>query len=86
MIRGQNHLKQVADGLLHWKTAVGDVLETFKNWLRLDDFDNNEWIRRQWVEMLLKICASKIQKARKKGRRGNKQPATDLGERATNKG
>jgi len=28
-------------------------------------------------------CASKIQGARKKGRRGNKRPATDLGERAS---
>jgi len=30
--------------------------------------------------MLLKKCASEVWEARKKGRRGNKRPATDLGE------
>jgi len=35
--------------------------------------------------MFLNKCASEIRKARKKGRRGNKRPATDLGERARNK-
>jgi hypothetical protein len=64
---------------LHWTTAVGDVLETFKNCLQLDDSDNAEWIRWQLVEMFLQISASEIQEARKKERRGYKQPATDLG-------
>ena len=29
-------------------------------------------------------CASEVREARKKGRRGNKRPATDVGERAGN--
>jgi len=49
----------------------------------LDNFDNAEWIRRQRVEMVLKECASEIREARKKAKRGNKQPATDLGECAS---
>jgi hypothetical protein len=81
IIRGQNRLKQVRDGPLHWETAVADFLATFETWLPLVNFDNAEWIRRQWVEMFLKKCASEIREARKKGRRGNKRPATDLGER-----
>jgi hypothetical protein len=85
IIRGQNRLKQLRDGPLHWETAVADFLETFETWLPLDNFDNAEWIRRQWVEMFLKKCASEIREARKKGRRGNKRPATDLGERASKK-
>jgi hypothetical protein len=32
--------------------------------------------------MFLKKCASEVREARKKGRRGNKRPATDVGERA----
>ena len=35
--------------------------------------------------MFVKRCASEIREARKKGRRGNKRPATDLGERASKK-
>jgi hypothetical protein len=65
--------------------AVADFLETFKKWLPLENFHNAEWIRRQWVEMFLKKCASEVREARKKGRRGNKRPATDLGERAGKK-
>ena len=60
---------------------VADFLATFETWLPLVNFDNAEWIRWQWVEMFLKKCASEIREARKKGRRGNKRPATDLGER-----
>jgi len=86
IIRGQNRLKQVRVGPLHWETAVADFLATFKTWLPLVNFDNAEWIRRQWVEMFLKKCASEIPEARKKGRRGNKRPAMDLGERVGQKG
>ena len=35
--------------------------------------------------MFLKKCASEIQEATKKGRQGNKRPATDLGERVGKK-
>jgi hypothetical protein len=78
-------LKQLRDGPLHWETAVADFLETFETWLPLEDFDNADWIRRQWVKMFSKKCASKVREPRKKGRRGNKQPATGLGERAGKK-
>jgi len=72
IIRGQNWLKQLRDEPLHWEIAVADFLETFETWLPLDNFNNAEWIRRQWVAMFLEKCASKIREARKKGRRGNK--------------
>jgi hypothetical protein len=85
IIRGQNRLKQLRDGSLNWETAVADFLETFETWLPLDNFDNAEWIRCQWVEMFLKTCASEIREARTKGKRGNKRPATDLGGRASKK-
>ena len=65
--------------------AVADFLETFEKWLPLEKFHNAEWIWRQRVEMFLKKCASEIREARKKGRRGNMRPATDLGERAGKK-
>jgi len=58
IIRGQNRMKQVRDGPLHWKTAVADFLVTFENLLPLFNFDNAEWIRRQWVEIFLKKCPS----------------------------
>ena len=83
IIRGQNRLKQVRDGPLHRETAVADFLETFKVWLPLDNFDNAEWIRRQWVERFSKKCASEIREERKRGRRGNKRPAMDVGEHAS---
>jgi hypothetical protein len=85
IIPGQNRLKQQRNGPLRWEMAVADFLETFEKWLPLENFDNAEWIRRQWVEMFLKKCASEVREARKKGRRGNKRPATDLGERAGKK-
>jgi hypothetical protein len=53
-IRGQNRLKKLGDRPLHWKTAVADFLETIVTWLPLENFDNAEWIRWQWVEMFLK--------------------------------
>jgi len=62
--------------------VVADFLETFEKWLPLEDFDNAECIRRQWVEMFLEKCASKVREARMQGRRGNKRPAMDLRERA----
>jgi hypothetical protein len=80
IIRGQHWLKQLGDGPLHWETAVADCLETFEICLALEILDNAEWIRRQWVEIFLNKCASEVRGARKKGRRGNKRPATDLGE------
>jgi len=81
-IQGQNRLKQVRNSPLHWETAVADFLDTIKNWLPFVIYDNAEWIRPQWVEIFLKKCASDIREVRKKGRRGNKRPAMDLGERA----
>jgi len=64
---------------MHCETAVADFLATFETSLPLVNFDNAEWICQQWVEMFLKKCASEIQEARKKGRRGNKRPPTDFG-------
>jgi hypothetical protein len=65
--------------------VVADFLVTFEKWLPLENFDNAEWIRRQWVEIFLKTCASEFREERTKGRRGNKRSATDLGERAGKK-
>jgi len=68
--------------MLHSETAVAEWLEIFETWLPLENLDNAERIRRQWVEMSLKTCASEVREARKEGRRGNERPDTDLGERA----
>jgi len=65
--------------------AVADFFDTFETWLPLENFGNAEWIWRQWVEMFLMKCASEVREARKKGRRGNKQPGTDLRERESKK-
>jgi len=65
IIRGQNRLKVLRGGPLHWETAVADFLETFERWLSMDNFDNAEWIRRQWVEMILMKCVSEIRESRK---------------------
>jgi hypothetical protein len=40
--------------------VVADFLAPFETWLLLVDFDNAEWIRRQWVEMISKKWASEI--------------------------
>jgi len=64
-IQGQNRLKQLRNGPLHWEMAVADFLETFETWLPLDNLDSAEWIRRQWVEMFLNKCGSEFQEARK---------------------
>jgi len=85
IIPGQNCSKQLLNGLLHREMAVADCLETFDKWLPLENFDNAEWIRRQLVEMFLRKCPSEVREVRKKGRRGNKRPATDLQERAGKK-
>jgi len=82
---GQNCLKPLRDGPLHWEMAVPDFLETFESWMPVENFDNAEWILRQWVELVLNKSASHIREARKKERRGNKQLATDLGEQAGKK-
>jgi len=76
-IRGQNRLKQLQDGPLHWETVGANFLVIFEDWLPVDDFDNAHWIRRHWVKMLLKKCRREIREARQKGRQGNPQPATD---------
>jgi hypothetical protein len=78
LIQGQNQLKQLRDGPLHWEKAVADFLRTFKTWLPLENFDNAQWIWRQWAEMFWKTCASKVREVTKKGRRGNKGPGIDL--------
>jgi len=62
--------------------AVADILESFETWLRLANFENATWIRRHLVVMVLKKSANEVQEARKKGRRVNKRPATDLVVRA----
>jgi hypothetical protein len=85
IIPGHNILKQQRDGPLRWEMVVADFLVTFEKWLPLENFDNATWIRRQWVEIFLKKCASKFRDARTKGRRGNKRSATDLGERVGKK-
>ena len=84
IIPGQNRLKQQRNGPLHWEMGVAEFLDTFDKWLPLEKFDNAEWIRRQWVEMSLQKSASEVREASKNGRRGNKRPAMDLGERACN--
>jgi len=83
MIWQHNCLIPVRDGPLHSKPAVTTFLETFKNWLPLDNFDNEQWIGCQWVEMFLKTCASEIRETRKKDRWGMKQLVMDLGERVS---
>jgi len=45
IIHGQNRLKQLRDGPLHWATVVADLLETFEMWLPLENFDMADWIR-----------------------------------------
>jgi hypothetical protein len=59
---------------------VAHLLTTFETWLLLVNFDNVEWIRQMWVEIFQMNCGSKILEAKKKGRRGNNQPVTKLGE------
>jgi len=44
-IRGQNCLKQLRDGPLHWEMVVADFSETFNTWQPLDNFDNADWSR-----------------------------------------
>jgi hypothetical protein len=70
-IPGQNRLKQMCDGPLHWEMGVGHFLETIETWMPFEDFDNAEWILRQWVEMFLKKCRSEVRQAKKNGWRGN---------------
>jgi len=68
------------DAPVHWEMAFADFLETIGTSLRLDNFDNAECIQRQWVEMVLKKCASEDQEVKKNGMGGNKRLATDWGE------
>jgi hypothetical protein len=80
IILGQNHLNQQRDGPLPWEMAVSHFLETFEKWLPLENFDNAEWFRQQWVKMCLKKCSREVREARKEARQGNKRSATDLGQ------
>jgi len=50
---GQNRLKRVCVGPLHWEMAVADFLETLEKWVPLENFDNAEWIRWQCVQIFL---------------------------------
>jgi hypothetical protein len=67
----QNHLEQPQNGLLHGETTVADFLETFESVVPLGNFQNAEWIWRQWVQICVNQCASELQEVGKKGRRGN---------------
>jgi hypothetical protein len=80
IIQRQNWLKHLRDEPLHWETGVADFLEKFQTWLTLENFNNAEWIQRQWFEMFLNNSACEVQEAWKMGRRGNLRPPTDLGE------
>jgi hypothetical protein len=80
IIQGLNRLKQLPDGILHCVMVVADCLATFVTWLPMVNIDTAEWIHWQWVEKILWKCACKIQEVRKKGRRCNTRPATDVGE------
>jgi len=57
LIQGLNRLDQLQDRLLHWETAIADLLVTFENQLHLHNFGNVEWIWQQWVEMVWKKYA-----------------------------
>jgi hypothetical protein len=46
----------------------------------LENFDNTQWLWRQWVEMFLMNCTTEVWVGKKKGSRGNKRPETDMGE------
>jgi len=81
IIWGQNRLKPLPDGPLHWETAVADFLVTFETWLPMENLDNAEWIRRQWVEQLLKKCVSEVRKAGRNEWGGNMRPVIGFGER-----
>jgi len=85
IIWGLNCLTLLRDGPPHRETVVADFLESFEIWLPLDNFNNAEWSHWHWVEIFLKKCATKIQEARRKGWRGTKWPATDVGERTSKK-
>ena len=77
-MRLQNCLKQLRARPLHWEMAVADFLMAFETWQALETFDNPEWIWRHSVERCWRKCAIVVREARKKGRRGNKRPATDF--------
>jgi len=81
IIRGQNYLKPLRDGPLHWMMVIADYLETFLASLALEKFHSAKWMQRQWVKMHSKQPASVVRQARKKARRGNKRQAIHLAER-----
>jgi hypothetical protein len=84
IIPGYNRLKQLQNGPLCWKMVVADFLNTIQTWLRLENFNNAEWIWQEWVQMFIKKCASEVREAKEKGSSSNKRPATDLGEHRGN--
>ena len=53
----------------------------FRDLAAVGNVDHAERIQQLCVEIFLKKCASEDREARKRGRRGNKRPATDLGKR-----
>jgi len=59
--------------------VVADLLVTFTTWLASENFDNAKWIWQQWVEMLLKKCASEVRKTWKNGQQSKKRLVTDFG-------
>jgi hypothetical protein len=63
---------ELAETVARCAPGLGDhgcrLFKTFETWLLFENFDNADWIRRQWVERFLKKCASEVQDARKKGR------------------
>jgi len=54
IIQGQNRLKHLWDRPPQREMEVEDIWDTFKTRLPWEYFDNVEWIRQQWVEMILK--------------------------------
>jgi thioredoxin-like negative regulator of GroEL len=63
------------------QTAVPDLFITFMDGQPLDDFDNAEQIRQQWVEIMLKKFGWEIQEAQKMETQGTMRKAMHLGER-----
>jgi hypothetical protein len=67
-IQGQNRCEQLQDGPLLWETTVPDILETIESGLPLENVNNAQLIRREWVRICVKQCAGEVREARKKGK------------------
>jgi len=61
-------------------------LETFESWLRLDNFDNAEWICRQWVEMFLKKCFKRNSGGEERGKARQQATGDGFGRAREQKG